>query len=255
MSKKIVAIGGGKKGKLKENNTYYPYETEPMDREIIRLTGKKHPNFLFLAHSKPLEKQEDCFIIMKHIYSDKYNCECRDIKSNELNDIERIKALIDWADIIYEYGGNTLTMIDLWRKSGFDKLLKAAYESGKVMCGTSAGANCWFEECSSDSLKIMNGDDQPFIRVKCLGFIKGFLVPHCDEHGRYETAKRMLKENNMVGIMLSNCAAIEIVDDKYRIIVSDGKRYNIKPYALKAYWKDGKYYEERLNASEQYKTL
>ena len=50
MSRKIVAIGGGENGRIKSNGTYSPYETKQIDMEIINITGKKHPNFLFLAH-------------------------------------------------------------------------------------------------------------------------------------------------------------------------------------------------------------
>jgi hypothetical protein len=40
-----------------------------MDQEIIRLTGKEHPNFLLLAHSQPLERQEFYFTTMRDIYN------------------------------------------------------------------------------------------------------------------------------------------------------------------------------------------
>ena len=40
MSRKIVAIGGGQNGRLKPDGTRFPYETMPMDKEIIRLTEK-----------------------------------------------------------------------------------------------------------------------------------------------------------------------------------------------------------------------
>jgi len=40
---KIVAIGGVEIGRLG-----YPIETEEIDREIIRLSGKKHPKVLFI---------------------------------------------------------------------------------------------------------------------------------------------------------------------------------------------------------------
>ena len=36
MTKKIVAIGGGENGRYLGNGKYHEYETEPMDREIIR---------------------------------------------------------------------------------------------------------------------------------------------------------------------------------------------------------------------------
>lgn len=68
MSKKIIAIGGGENGRLKSDGTRYPYELENQDRAIIRLTGKEHPNFLLIAHSQPLERQEGYFQVMVDIY-------------------------------------------------------------------------------------------------------------------------------------------------------------------------------------------
>ena len=43
MSKKIVAIGGGENGRILESGEKSLYETEAMDREIIRLTEKEKP--------------------------------------------------------------------------------------------------------------------------------------------------------------------------------------------------------------------
>ena len=77
-------------------------------------------------------------------------------------------------------------MIKLWKETGFDEVLKKAWLDGKVICGVSAGANCWFNECSSDSLQILYGKDQPLIKVDCIGLVKGLYVPHCDEPGRRE---------------------------------------------------------------------
>ena len=93
-------------------------------------------------------------------------------------------------------------------------VLREAWENGKVMCGVSAGANCWFKECSSDSLKIKYGEDQPLIGMECLGFVEGLFVPHCNETGRLENARDLLKKSNQIGLLMSNCTALEIVDDQ-----------------------------------------
>lgn len=255
MSKKIVAIGGGENGRVAPNGIRYPYELANQDKEIIALTGKKHPNFLLIAHSQPLERQEGYFQVMVDIYNKLYGCPCKDLKSDKLTDTKYVKELIDWADIIYEGGGNTLDMIKLWQDTGFDKILKQAWENGKVMCGVSAGANCWFKECSSDSLKIKYGNDQPLICVECLGFVDGLFVPHCDEIGRLASAKDLLKNSNQIGLFMSNCTALEIVDDKYRLVTSDASYHNIQPYGLKAYWKSGEYLQEKIDNSFEFKPL
>ncbi len=255
MSKKIVAIGGGENGRLKSDGTKTFYELENQDREIIRLTGKKYPNLLFIAHSQSLESQESYFQVMINIYEKKYNCLCKDLKSDKLTDRKYVKSLINWADIIYEGGGNTLDMIKLWKETGFDDILKSAWENGKVMCGVSAGANCWFKECSSDSLKIKYGSNQPLIKVDCLGFVNGLFIPHCDEPGRLENLKDLLKTSNEIGLAMSNCTALEIIDDKYRLITSDASNHNIKAYGLKAYWKNGEYLQEKIDDSLKFKSL
>lgn len=247
MTKKIVAIGGGENGRIISDGTCKPYETGPIDQEIINLTGKEKPHFLFLAHSQDtIENENSYFETMQAIYNGKYGCECKHLLKDQLNDIEYAKSLVNWADIIYEGGGNTLDMIKLWKDTGFDKILYNAWNEGKVLCGLSAGANCWFEACSSDSLQIKFGPDQPLISMECLGFLKGFLVPHCDEPGRIVTAKEFIKEKEMVGFFLSNCSALEIIDDTYRVIYGTPADKTFKPYAIKAYWQDEDFIEEKL---------
>ena len=255
ISKKIVAMGGGENGRVKSDGTVYPYELEKQDREIIRLTGKEHPNFLFIGHSQLLENQEGYFNVMREPYEKRYGCSCKDLKGDKLLDKEYVQELVDWADIIYEGGGNTLDMIKLWKDSRFDKVLRKAWEDGKVMCGVSAGANCWFKECSSDSLKIKFGMDQPLIGMECLGFVDGLFVPHCDEPGRRESVKELLKTSNQMGLLMSNCAALEIVDDQYRVITSDASYHGIEAYGLKTYWDNGEYKEIKLDTSDEFKPL
>lgn len=262
MSRKIVAIGGGENGRIRSNGTRARYETKEIDLEIIRLTGKKNPNFLFLAHSQIVESYEESYFdTMKAIYGDMFGCECRTIKKSELkNNFSQIQELVDWADIIYEGGGDTKGMLELWRETGFDKILRNAWINGKVMCGVSAGANCWFKTCSSDSLKIqLNDDNAPLINIAGLNLINAFFTPHCNivsEHtDRLSHMKSSLENMDLVGIGISNCCAIEIIDDQYRLITTDASNYRIEPYGIKTYWKDDKYIEEYIDNSLSFKSL
>ena len=50
--------------------------------------------------------------------------------------------------------------------------------------------------------------------------------------------------------MLSNCSALEIIDDKYRIITS-----NNDGYVYKTYWYNNKYYEEKLQLNGELESL
>ncbi len=246
MTRKIVAIAGGENGRLLPEGGRAPYDTEAIDREIVRLTDKAHPHFLLIAHSQPTaDRQQFYFETMRDIY-EKFGCECRDLKSDELGYPAAVAEKISWADIIYEGGGDTLSMIALWKKTGFDTVLRQAWNDGKVLCGLSAGANCWFESCSSDSLKIIHNDpSQPFIEVECLGFLKGYFIPHSDvEATRIPDAKENLRTNGRRGFALSNCAALEFIDDTCTVLKSSDAAF-----AKKLYWKDGVCCEEELGGT------
>lgn len=252
MSKKIVAIGGGENGRFLEDGSQTLYETEFIDRRVVKLTKKKNPNFLFLAHAMSFsnEIQNSYYETMTKIYRDKFGCNCKHLTANDLYNKDLVRELIDWADIIYEGGGDTEIMIKLWKETGFDVILEEAWNMGKVICGISAGAVCWFNSCNSDCGQ-MN-----FNVVNCLNWLNLFITPHCDERGRYKSTIEQLKSSKMVGLMLSNCSAIEIIDDKYKIIVgtSNGRNFD-KGYALKAYWKNDEYYEVELKESIKYRLL
>lgn len=66
MNRKIIAIGGGENGTLKSNGIHTPYETKKND--IVNITGKKSPNFLFLGHSQnDISSEESYFQVMQNI--------------------------------------------------------------------------------------------------------------------------------------------------------------------------------------------
>lgn len=132
-------------------------------------------------------------------------------------------------------------MLDLWRNKGFDEVLYDAWNNGKVISGISAGAVCWFKSCDSEK------DNSKPTNVECLNWFNAHLTPHCEEYERYETTKENLKENRSVGIILSDCAALEIIDNQYRMLVSKPLYHNIKEaYGKKVYWTDDNKYKEEI---------
>ena len=52
----------------------------------------------------------------------------------------------------------------------------AAYRAGVVMAGMSAGANCWFEACTTDSFLLGRADPL----LDGLGLVPGSFTPHYD---------------------------------------------------------------------------
>ena len=74
-------------------------------------------------------------------------------------------------DVIYVGGGNTKSMLALWREWGVDRILRQAWQQGTVLSGVSAGAICWFEQGLTDSIP---GKLTP---LGCLGFLPGSCSP------------------------------------------------------------------------------
>lgn len=76
-------------------------------------------------------------------------------------------------DIIYVGGGNTRSMLALWKEWGVDEVLRDAYNRGIILTGLSAGMICWFEQGVTDSV-------WPLGIVHGLGLIPGSGCPHFD---------------------------------------------------------------------------
>src|SRR5262249_22330531 len=82
-----------------------------------------------------------------------------------------IESYLMEQDIIYVGGGNTKSMLALWREWKLDAILRKAGDNGTVLAGISAGANCWFECSISDSIPGQ------WISLPCLGYLKGSCSP------------------------------------------------------------------------------
>ena len=118
------------------------------------------------------------------------------------------------------------------------------------MSGLSAGSICWFKWGNSDSRKFKD-KNAPLIRVRGLGFINALHCPHYDiEKDREKELKIMMKKTAGVSIALDNCAAIEIVNDSYRILSSKATAN-----AYRVFWKKNKYFKEVITKSTAFKPL
>lgn len=256
VTKKIVAIGGGECGRTAANGEKLPYETAGIDKEIIRLSGKQRPRVLLLAHAQILngaESEKKYYETMERIYKGIYGCECLFLAARELEEApEKAKEYVDSADVIYEGGGDTPAMIGLWRKTGFDSMLKQAWESGKVMCGLSAGAICWFALGNTDSPGYR---EREVNKIPALGFINAYFSPHCQLEWKRASEISSLRRINKVGLSVSNCAAIEIVGEEYRVITSTPADSSFKPYALRTCLHNGRLYETALPANAPFRPL
>ena len=137
--------------------------------------------------------------------------QCKPSHINFFQRTPRLDSIINKADIIYVGGGNTKSMLAVWREWKLDKLLKKAYQNGKILCGVSAGAICWFKQGITDSwASNLNTMD-------CLGFVEGMACPHYqEEKDRRPSVHEMLKKGTcMPGYAIDGGAAVHIVNGKY----------------------------------------
>lgn len=91
-------------------------------------------------------------------------------------EVRDLEAFIGDHDIVYVGGGNTANMLAVWRRHGLEGPLRDAWANGVVVCGVSAGANCWFEASTTDSFGLGRADPL----VDGLGLVPGSFCPHYD---------------------------------------------------------------------------
>lgn len=241
---RIVAIGGGEIGR-----PGYKIETEPIDKEVVKLSGKKHPKLLFLPTASG--DSESYYEVVKNYYGKRLGCETDVLYLLRNRPSQKeIREKVLNSDIVYVGGGNTLRMLKIWRRFEVDKVLEEAKEKNITLAGVSAGAICWFKYGNSDSLKFKD-KRKPLVRIKALGFIPVMCCPHYDsEKDRKPSLKKMIKKYGGISLALDNCSAIEVVDGEYRILTS---RKTANAYLV--YRKEGKVVEESLPKDESFKNL
>ena len=237
MRKAIVAIGGG---------DIRTRGTAAIDREIIRLSGKKHPKLLFIPTAS---SDSDRYWQRIPKYFGKFlNCRTDVLfLIKEKLSKAQITAKIRSADIIYVGGGNTLLMMRVWRRLGVDKLLKSAYESGTVLSGISAGSICWFDSGHSDSMSFYNPRKWKYINVRGLGLIKGIHCPHYNSMTRGIPRRKdfrdLIRRTGGTGIAIENNCAIVFLDGRFHKVIRS-KSY---ARAYKVYKSAGEVISEQIS--------
>ena len=194
----IIAIGGGGFGRNPNHRKIEKY--------ILELTGKGKPNVVFFPTASA---ENQAYIIQFYKCFTKMSCEPSHVTFFQRT--PRLDSIINKADVIYVGGGNTKSMLAVWQEWKLDKLLLKAYNNGKILCGVSAGAICWFEQGITDSwasnLNVMD----------CLGFLPEMACPHYqEEKDRRPDVHKMLKQGKCgPGWAIDGGAAIHFKNGKY----------------------------------------
>lgn len=209
MDKQIIAIGGGGFGRNPGDGVIEQY--------ILDQTGKEKPNICFIPTATG-----DNEAYKVNYYSTFSKLDCNPIHLDFFKRTPDLEQLIPQQDAIFVGGGNTKSMLAVWKDWNLDKLLKEAYKKGVVMSGVSAGANCWFERAVVDSW------EEDLRVIDCMGFIKGICCPHYDEEPQRRPSVKTFLEDGIIDSCYSvegNCALHIKNDDEY-LSVDFGKEKN-----------------------------
>ena len=203
--KQIIAIGGGGFGRT--------IKDLKIEKYIKSQSGKANPKICFI----PTATGDDQGYI-ENFYKafDELGCE-----TSHINFFKRtidLRSHILEQDIIYVGGGNTKSMLAVWKEWDLDSILKVAYDKGIMMSGVSAGAICWFERGITDSW----ADHQA--TIDCLGFVKGTCCPHYDEEPERIPYVKDALTNNAINscLAIEGYSALHLIDDEPAFNVSFG---------------------------------
>jgi dipeptidase E len=188
----IVAMGGGG----------FAYEDPVLDRYVLDLVAASRPKVCFLptaASSVPTSVTR----FLQAFPASSFEPSFLDLFERRVRDLE---AYLGEQDVIYVGGGNTANMLAVWRVHGADRALRAAWDAGVVLCGMSAGANCWFEASTTDSFLMEHADALP----DGLGFLPGSFCPHYDGEESRRPAFRAFVANGTLppGLACDDYAAV-----------------------------------------------
>ena len=175
----IVAMGGG--GFLADPDS-------PLDGFLLSLArGPRRPRVSFLP--TPSGDSDRAIAAFFEAFS-RRDCEPSCLRLFGTPE-QPAQALGD-ADVVYVSGGSTANALALWRLHGIDRALREAWERGAILGGVSAGANCWFECCVTDSFGRQLGplDDG-------LGILPGSFCPHYDGEERRRPVYRELVDDGL----------------------------------------------------------
>lgn len=220
----IVAIGGGEiltSSKLAE--------TFLIDKMTVELAVDIHHvpqvRVLFI----PTASGDDfsyCCKVYKHFHL------LLDCKYDQLRLIaeeyshEQIAQKINRAHIIYVGGGNTRSMMKVWKETSVDVLLRKAYEKGAVLTGLSAGSICWFDAGLSDSNKLDGHENWEPVWVEGLGIITALHCPHySSEPWRKDAVAEKVADTDLRVIALDDNCALVIRDGTFTIVSSQNNSY------------------------------
>jgi dipeptidase E len=202
--RQIIALGGGGFSVEPENLA--------LDRYILAQTRVPEPAVVFVPTASG---DSDNYVV--RFYAAYLGLPCRPSHLPLFRRTPELRSYLRAQDVIYVGGGNTKSMLAVWREWSLPEILREAWESGVVLAGISAGAICWFDQGVTDSFA-----DQ-LRALDCLGFLPGSCCPHYNgEAERRPAYHRLVRTGELAsGFAIDDGAAIHFIDrEVHRVVAS-----------------------------------
>jgi dipeptidase E len=180
--RQLVALGGGGFSMEPENPL--------LDEFVLSLARSSTPRVCFVPTASG---DAEGYVARFYRAFSALDCRPTDVQLFKRT-IEDLEAFVLGQDVIYVGGGNTASMLAVWRAHGLDDILARAWAEGVVLCGLSAGMNCWFEESATDSF----GTGRLTPLADGLGLLPGSCCPHYDaEEQRRQAFHNFIESDEM----------------------------------------------------------
>jgi dipeptidase E len=194
-----------------------------VDDYVLALTGVECPRVCFLPTASG---DADHYIVRfyRHFPADRCRPSHVSLFRRDGSPSDVAGHLLD-QDLIYVGGGSVVSLLGTWAAHGIDLMLRAAWESGVVMAGLSAGSLCWFEQ----GLTAFHGEAKP---VRGLGLLPYSNAVHYDDEPRRAAYRAALADGMPAGFGTGNGAALHFVGTELARVVSsrpEARAYRLAP--------------------------
>ena len=211
----IIAIGGG--------GFYRDAENLALEKYVIQQTGVESPRVCLVPTASG---EPDHYL--SSFYAAILKLGCRPSVLTFFKRTPELRSFLLNQDVIYVGGGNTKTLLAVWRDWGVTEILREAWESGVVLTGVSAGAICWFKQGLTDSFS------DELCPLDCLGFLPGSCCPHYDsEPQRRPSYHRLLASGEIAaGLAIEDWTGVHFRGTEiHRVIAS---KRGARAYSMRA---------------------
>jgi dipeptidase E len=214
-TRQIIPIGGG--------GFYRDPENLELEKYVIRQSGAESPRVAFVPTASG---EPDHYV--SSFYSAFLKLGCRPAVLTFFKRTPDLRAFLLDQDVIYVGGGNTKSLLAIWRDWGMVEILREAWESGIVLTGVSAGAICWFEHGLTDSFA------DGLRPLECLGFLPGSCCPHYDGEAQRRPSYHRLLANGEIfaGVAIEDWTGVHFKGSEIHRVISSKR--GARAYSMRA---------------------